>query len=176
MNSWYKLQETLHTHCRIARGRLNPNEPEYSPNELNNDGSTGRGLEDQNTQSKPSLLRNRPLMAIIIVYCVFSLQEIAYSEVRQLQFTSLSKLFNQFQRIECCQIFSAALTFYHLFGKLCKIFSLWAVSDISYGGLSFSSQDVGQVLAISGACCILLAFSCVQWFLKRSVCLFIFSS
>ncbi|KAL0754198.1 hypothetical protein Bca101_091866 [Brassica carinata] len=110
MNSWYKLQETLHTHCRIARGRLNPNEPEYSPNELNNDGSTGRGLEDQNTQSKPSLLRNRPLMAIIIVYCVFSLQEIAYSE----------------------------------------IFSLWAVSDISYGGLSFSSQDVGQVLAISG--------------------------
>ncbi|CDY27960.1 BnaCnng05450D [Brassica napus] len=72
--------------------------------------STGRGLEDQNTQSKPSLLRNRPLMAIIIVYCVFSLQEIAYSE----------------------------------------IFSLWAVSDISYGGLSFSSQDVGQVLAISG--------------------------
>ncbi|CAN6900470.1 unnamed protein product [Brassica oleracea] len=106
---WW-LPETLHTHCRIARGRLNPNEPEYSPNELNNDGSTGRGLEDQNTQSKPSLLRNRPLMAIIIVYCVFSLQEIAYSE----------------------------------------IFSLWAVSDISYGGLSFSSQDVGQVLAISG--------------------------
>lgn len=93
INSWYKLQETLHTHCRISRGRLNPNEPEYSPNELNNDGSTGRGLEDHNTQSKPSLLRNRPLMAIIIVYCVFSLQEIAYSEVRQLQFTSLSKLF-----------------------------------------------------------------------------------
>ncbi|KAG5389408.1 hypothetical protein IGI04_030949 [Brassica rapa subsp. trilocularis] len=106
---WW-LPETLHTHCRISRGRLNPNEPEYSPNELNNDGSTGRGLEDHNTQSKPSLLRNRPLMAIIIVYCVFSLQEIAYSE----------------------------------------IFSLWAVSDISYGGLSFSSQDVGQVLAISG--------------------------
>ncbi|CAN7132282.1 unnamed protein product [Brassica rapa subsp. narinosa] len=106
---WW-LPETLHTHCRISRGRLNPNEPEYSPNELNNDGSTGRGLEDHNTQSKPSLLRNRPLMAIIIVYCVFSLQEIAYSE----------------------------------------IFSLWAVSDKSYGGLSFSSQDVGQVLAISG--------------------------
>jgi len=49
-------------------------------------------------------------MAIIIVYCVFSLQEIAYNE----------------------------------------IFSLWAVSDRSYGGLSFSSQDVGEVLAISG--------------------------
>lgn len=71
------LQETLHTRCRIAHGRLNPNEPEYSPNELDDGGR------------KPSLLRNRPLMAIIIVYCVFSLQEIAYSEVRQLQFTSL---------------------------------------------------------------------------------------
>ncbi|KAL0754195.1 hypothetical protein Bca101_091863 [Brassica carinata] len=52
-----QLKETLHTRCRIARGRLNPNEPEYSPNELTDDGSTGRGLDDQNTQSKPSLLR-----------------------------------------------------------------------------------------------------------------------
>ncbi|CAI9285066.1 unnamed protein product [Lactuca saligna] len=31
-----------------------------------------------------------------------------------------------------------------------EIFSLWAVSDKSYGGLSFSSQDVGEILAISG--------------------------
>lgn len=31
-----------------------------------------------------------------------------------------------------------------------QIFSLWAVSDKKYGGLSFSSQDVGEVLAISG--------------------------
>ncbi|XP_052187635.1 probable peptide/nitrate transporter At3g43790 isoform X8 [Diospyros lotus] len=30
------------------------------------------------------------------------------------------------------------------------IFSLWAVSDKKYGGLSFSSQEVGEVLAISG--------------------------
>lgn len=87
VNSWYKLQETLHTRCRIAHRRLNPNEP-------NDDGSTDKGLDDQNIQSKPSLLRNRPLMAIIIVYCVFSLQEIAYSEVRQIHSTSLSKLFN----------------------------------------------------------------------------------
>ncbi|KAG7559570.1 Major facilitator superfamily domain [Arabidopsis thaliana x Arabidopsis arenosa] len=99
---WW-LPETLHTRCRIAQGRLNPTE-------LNDDESRGGGLDDQKIISKPSLLRNRPLMAIIIVYCVFSLQEIAYSE----------------------------------------IFSLWAVSDRSYGGLSFSSQDVGEVLAISG--------------------------
>ncbi|CAH8267328.1 unnamed protein product [Arabidopsis lyrata] len=99
---WW-LPETLHTRCRIAQGRLNPTE-------LNDDESRGGGLDDQKIISKPSLLRNRPLMAIIIVYCVFSLQEIAYSE----------------------------------------IFSLWAVSDRRYGGLSFSSQDVGEVLAISG--------------------------
>lgn len=32
-----------------------------------------------------------------------------------------------------------------------EIFSLWAESDKKYGGLSFTSEDVGQVLAISGA-------------------------
>lgn len=31
-----------------------------------------------------------------------------------------------------------------------EVFSLWAVSDRKYGGLSFSSQDVGSVLAFSG--------------------------
>ncbi|KAF7087375.1 hypothetical protein CFC21_090570, partial [Triticum aestivum] len=31
-----------------------------------------------------------------------------------------------------------------------NIFSLWAESDRKYGGLSFSSEDVGQVLAITG--------------------------
>jgi hypothetical protein len=31
-----------------------------------------------------------------------------------------------------------------------QVFSLWAVSDRKYGGLSFSSQDVGSVLSISG--------------------------
>ncbi|CAN0898682.1 Probable peptide/nitrate transporter At3g43790, partial [Linum grandiflorum] len=59
---------------------------------------------------KANLLKNWPLMSTIMVYCVFSLQEIAYSE----------------------------------------ILTLWAVSDKKYGGLSFSSQDVGEVLAISG--------------------------
>ncbi|KAK1318783.1 putative peptide/nitrate transporter [Acorus calamus] len=31
-----------------------------------------------------------------------------------------------------------------------EIFSLWAVSEKKFGGLSFTSQDVGVVLAISG--------------------------
>jgi uncharacterized membrane protein len=49
-------------------------------------------------------------MSAITVYCIFSLQDVAYAEV----------------------------------------FSLWAVSDRAYGGLSFSSTDVGNVLSISG--------------------------
>ncbi|XP_062208268.1 probable peptide/nitrate transporter At3g43790 isoform X3 [Phragmites australis] len=56
------------------------------------------------------LFTNWPLMSAITVYCIFSLQDVAYAEV----------------------------------------FPLWAVSDRTYGGLSFSSQDVGNVLAISG--------------------------
>ncbi|OAY64943.1 Protein ZINC INDUCED FACILITATOR-LIKE 1 [Ananas comosus] len=59
---------------------------------------------------KENLFKNWPLMSAIIAYCIFSLHDMAYTE----------------------------------------IFSLWAVSGKSYGGLSFSSQDVGQVLAISG--------------------------
>uniref|UniRef100_A0A0E0IXY8 Large ribosomal subunit protein uL10-like insertion domain-containing protein n=1 Tax=Oryza nivara TaxID=4536 RepID=A0A0E0IXY8_ORYNI len=36
-------------------------------------------------------------------------------------------------------------------GYLSQIFSLWAESDRKYGGLSLSSEDVGQVLAITGS-------------------------
>ncbi|PIA48405.1 hypothetical protein AQUCO_01400778v1 [Aquilegia coerulea] len=61
--------------------------------------------------SKKSLLKNWPLMSAIIVYCIFSLNDMAYTE----------------------------------------IFSLWAVSPRKLGGLSFSTDDVGVVLAISGA-------------------------
>nr|GEW45305.1 protein zinc induced facilitator-like 1-like isoform X1 [Tanacetum cinerariifolium] len=49
-------------------------------------------------------------MSSIIVYCVFSLHDMAYSE----------------------------------------IFSLWAVSPKSLGGLSYSTEDVGTVLSITG--------------------------
>uniref|UniRef100_A0A0E0IXY7 Large ribosomal subunit protein uL10-like insertion domain-containing protein n=1 Tax=Oryza nivara TaxID=4536 RepID=A0A0E0IXY7_ORYNI len=36
-------------------------------------------------------------------------------------------------------------------GYLAQILSLWAVSDRKYGGLSFSSEDIGQVLAAAAA-------------------------
>uniref|UniRef100_A0A0E0R3U4 Major facilitator superfamily (MFS) profile domain-containing protein n=1 Tax=Oryza rufipogon TaxID=4529 RepID=A0A0E0R3U4_ORYRU len=45
-----------------------------------------------------------------------------------------------------------------------EIFSLWAVSEKRYGGLSFSSKEVGQVLAVAGAG--LLVY---QLFIYRSV-------
>ncbi|KAL9451151.1 hypothetical protein AB3S75_012828 [Citrus x aurantiifolia] len=60
--------------------------------------------------AKKSLMKNWPFISSIIVYCVFSLHDIAYTE----------------------------------------IFSLWAVSPRKYGGLSYSTENVGQVLAISG--------------------------
>ncbi|XP_010492150.1 PREDICTED: protein ZINC INDUCED FACILITATOR-LIKE 1-like [Camelina sativa] len=61
-------------------------------------------------KEKSSLLKNWPLMSSIIVYCIFSLHNMAYSE----------------------------------------IFSLWANSPRKFGGLGYSTADVGSVLAISG--------------------------
>ncbi|KAK1292574.1 Protein ZINC INDUCED FACILITATOR-LIKE 1 [Acorus calamus] len=94
------LPETLHMHHE-DKG-INSN----TDMELPYDNSE----ETSEKVSKENLLRNWPLMSSIIVYCVFSLHDMAYSE----------------------------------------IFSLWAVSDRKFGGLSFTSQDVGMVLSISG--------------------------
>ncbi|KAK4834611.1 hypothetical protein QYF36_025572 [Acer negundo] len=67
-------------------------------------------IETRCPSSQQSLLKNWPLMSSILVYCVFQLHDMAYSE----------------------------------------IFSLWAVSPRKNGGLSYSTTDVGEVLAISG--------------------------
>ncbi|KAG6498046.1 probable peptide/nitrate transporter At3g43790 [Zingiber officinale] len=71
---------------------------------------TSDETEETMLEAKQSLIRNWHLISAITVYCVFALQDMAYSE----------------------------------------IFSLWAVSSKISGGLSFSSKDVGEVLAISG--------------------------
>ncbi|KAL1804085.1 hypothetical protein ACET3Z_032732 [Daucus carota] len=62
------------------------------------------------SKSKESLYSNWPLMSSILVYCVFSIHEMAYLE----------------------------------------IFPLWAESPRRLGGLSYSTINVGEVLAISG--------------------------
>ncbi|KAL1168844.1 hypothetical protein V6Z11_A05G108400 [Gossypium hirsutum] len=103
------LPETLHKHAEKANERADLHD--ISEHSSNDSGQKDNMVELEEKQiHKSNLLKNWPLMSTIIVYCVFSLQEMAYSE----------------------------------------IFSLWAVSDKKYGGLSFSSQDVGEVLAISG--------------------------
>ncbi|RLM93502.1 hypothetical protein C2845_PM08G08690 [Panicum miliaceum] len=70
----------------------------------------GTDTEENGNGGCLQLFKNWPLMSAITLYCIFSLQDVAYAEV----------------------------------------FSLWAVSDRSYGGLSFTSTDVGNVLAASG--------------------------
>ncbi|CAL1404318.1 unnamed protein product [Linum trigynum] len=107
---WW-IPETLHIHGKKLNERC---DSRNITREDSAEESTVKGdVEEASNIREPrkaNLLQNWPLMSTIIVYCVFSLQEIAYSE----------------------------------------IFALWAVSDKSYGGLSFSSQDVGEVLTISG--------------------------
>ncbi|XP_074302760.1 protein ZINC INDUCED FACILITATOR-LIKE 1-like isoform X2 [Silene latifolia] len=93
----FLAQETLHSHS--AEDKLRFNDVEKS----------------QSTQSKTSnssltLLRNWPLMSMIIVFSIFQMHDTAYSEV----------------------------------------FSLWAMSPRSLGGLSFSTDNVGQALAAAG--------------------------
>lgn len=92
------LPETLHIHKNLER------EVEMV------DGSTAAPHREAPHKEK-SIYKNWPLMSAILAYCVFTLNDTAYSE----------------------------------------IFSLWAVSDRKYGGLSLPSKDVGQILAVSGA-------------------------
>ncbi|KAM7263706.1 hypothetical protein ACFE04_001389 [Oxalis oulophora] len=96
------LPETLHNHSEDNVS----NDDAYEALESATKGEN----EERESPSTKSLLKNWPLMSSIIVYCVFSLQDMAYTE----------------------------------------IFSLWAVSPRKFGGLSYSTENVGEVLAISG--------------------------
>lgn len=105
----FKLPETLHNHkleSTLADDLYKTLEsaPQVSEDKL------VETEEIQKPISKWSILMNWPLMSAIFVYCIFSLHDMAYSE----------------------------------------IFSLWAVSSRKFGGLSYSTDNVGEVLAISG--------------------------
>ncbi|XP_044483326.1 probable peptide/nitrate transporter At3g43790 isoform X2 [Mangifera indica] len=111
---WW-LPETLHKHSTKLDESCDPSDV-LGVSSIESVGSEDVvEAEDRKKTHKANLLKNWPLMSTIIVYCIFSLQEIAYTE----------------------------------------IFSLWAVSGKQYGGLSFSSQEVGEVLSISGLCLLL---------------------
>ncbi|KAL3623296.1 hypothetical protein CASFOL_032112 [Castilleja foliolosa] len=98
------IPETMHTH--------------------NSKGVSSHEKHETKEKKPESLLRNWPLMSSIIVYCVFSLHDMAYTE----------------------------------------IFSLWAESPRRLGGLDYTTQDVGTVLAITG-----LGLLIFQTFLYASV-------
>ncbi|KAF8398152.1 hypothetical protein HHK36_017078 [Tetracentron sinense] len=104
------LPETLHMH----NGNVREESDAYDALEAASCGSDAKEKTDETEGGGPdfkeNLLKNWPLMSSIIVYCVFSLHDMAYTE----------------------------------------IFSLWAVSPKKYGGLSYSTNDVGEVLAVSG--------------------------
>nr|CAB3459278.1 unnamed protein product [Digitaria exilis] len=102
----YLAMETLHKH----KVRENENQS-IEALEAPLIDSKEKVEESGSLDTKKSLFKNWPLMSSIIVYCVFSFHDMAYTEV----------------------------------------FSLWAESDKKYGGLSLSSEDVGQVLAVTGA-------------------------
>ncbi|CAM8933038.1 unnamed protein product [Rhodiola kirilowii] len=96
------LPETLHIHKNTV---TSPEDPvDETANKKMGPGESGE------KSSIKSLLTNWPLISSIIVYCVFSLHDMAYTE----------------------------------------IFSLWAVSPRRLGGLSYTTQDVGVILAVSG--------------------------
>ena len=133
------VQETLHIHTKntVLEDSYDALEATaYGPSEKGN----MQNSEERHQTSLQSLLKNWPLMSSIIVYCVFQLHDMAYSEVYIYIFTIIQLWFS----FVLTRFF---LVFIHL-GL--QIFSLWAVSPRKYGGLSYSTADVGEVLAVSG--------------------------
>ncbi|PSS19073.1 Protein ZINC INDUCED FACILITATOR-LIKE like [Actinidia chinensis var. chinensis] len=107
----FSLPETLHIHDK-------PREDSFEVLESASHGSNAKTEDSEGGEStsKKSLIKNWPLMSSIITYSVFSLHDMAYTE----------------------------------------IFSLWAESPRRTGGLGFTTDNVGTILAISG--CGLLVF------------------
>ncbi|RZC79145.1 hypothetical protein C5167_003382 [Papaver somniferum] len=98
----FLAQETLHKHSA-------PNEESYEADHVTEKIQENEEVRSV-TDSKGSLFTNWPLISCIVVYCIFSLHDMAYSE----------------------------------------IFSLWAVSPRKFGGLSYTTEDVGEILSITG--------------------------
>ncbi|XP_004289280.1 PREDICTED: protein ZINC INDUCED FACILITATOR-LIKE 1-like [Fragaria vesca subsp. vesca] len=102
------LPETLHNHNENAR----LHDGSFEALESASCGSDANEMKPKTEEQIPkeNLMKNWPLISSILVYCVFSLHDMAYSE----------------------------------------IFSLWAESPRKLGGLSYTTEDVGEILAISG--------------------------
>ncbi|CAI8596279.1 unnamed protein product [Vicia faba] len=104
------LPETLHNH-KVSTDKIEALE-----------NRTSEADKNKMIQQDESLLRNWPLMSSIIVYCVFSIPDVAFAE----------------------------------------IFSLWSVSPQRLGGLNFETNDVGNVLTVSGIAIIIFQLGIFQ--------------
>uniref|UniRef100_A0A6N2LRK4 Major facilitator superfamily (MFS) profile domain-containing protein n=1 Tax=Salix viminalis TaxID=40686 RepID=A0A6N2LRK4_SALVM len=104
------LPETLHMHHEKKTSSNDSCDALEAATGASKGDETRTDYEARKPASNESLLRNWPLMSSIIVYCIFSLHDMAYTE----------------------------------------IFSLWAESSRKLGGLNYTTEDVGEVLAISG--------------------------
>lgn len=105
------LSESLHKHKPKYSSGYDSFEAAEAAIYTSNDKLISQPENDESTSvPRKSLYKNWPLMSSILVYCVFSLHDMAYTE----------------------------------------IFSLWAVSPRKLGGLSYSTQNVGTVLSITG--------------------------
>uniref|UniRef100_A0ACD5VW49 Uncharacterized protein n=1 Tax=Avena sativa TaxID=4498 RepID=A0ACD5VW49_AVESA len=136
------LPETLHIHTEDTILDNSTEDVEQTISDTN---------AEQNGGGCLSLFTNWALMSAITVYCIFSLQDVAYAEVMCVSFLFLpyiSLVVSHLNILTC--LHSHLLLDFILERHKLQVFSLWAVSDRKYGGLSFSSQDVGSVLSISG--------------------------
>ncbi|GMH13268.1 hypothetical protein Nepgr_015109 [Nepenthes gracilis] len=100
------LPETLHNH----KENISLEDDSFEVLESATCRSNAKEIEEEAPTSKKSLIKNWPLMSSILVYCIFSLHDMAYTE----------------------------------------IFSLWAVSPRKLGGLSYTTDGVGEVLSATG--------------------------
>lgn len=90
------MQETLHIHPSYKSSL--PQSDNGLEAAVKVQESDGKELENdiREIASKQSLFKNWPLMSSIIVYCIFSLHDMAYSEVK---LTSSQQLCNYFCHI-----------------------------------------------------------------------------
>ncbi|CAK7325106.1 unnamed protein product [Dovyalis caffra] len=88
----FLVQETLHKHDEKKISSIDSYDAVESANGTSEGDEIRVDDEERKPTSKRSLLKNWPLMSSIIVYCVFSLQEMAYSEIFSLWAESSRKL------------------------------------------------------------------------------------
>lgn len=124
------MQETLHTHNseKIA------SQDSYDTLESATEGSEGKEeMGGKETTSKENLLKNWPLMSSVIVYCVFSLHDMAYTEVNNINaFLDIcSRMRKWMLQLSPSEYLIA------IWDK--KIFCMWFKSDSSACNLSSSN-------------------------------------